>query len=105
MAVAAAAAGVDADAGADADADTGDSAAATVVVDAAAAAAVDVVVVVFCCCCCRLPAPHKKTRGERKGSIAFRSAVVLWLIFPPITWKTRVQFQAAEEFLSRGLWV
>ena len=38
-------------------------------------------------------------RAQPEGLLGhFRSAVVQWLVFPPVARKTRVQFPAAELF-------
>ena len=47
-------------------------------------------------CCPTDDFQARRPDWARRGLPSSKSAVVYWLIFPPVTWKTRAQFPAAE---------
>ena len=47
-------------------------------------------------CCPTDDFQARRPDWARRGLPSSKSAVVYWLVFPPVTWKTRVQFPVAE---------
>ena len=47
-------------------------------------------------CCPTDDFQARRPDWARRGLPSSKSAVVYWLVFPPVTWKTRARFPAAE---------